>query len=469
MKNKIGEYFNKIKTNRKINIEEDPIVNWEKIIKKDKMVKKETIKNFMRVKFTMNNTIFKVPLYPKDSDTPLVKFFFNMIIDQEWKNKYENIYTLPNKKILETNYIIQDSNMNLIVNKLNFDVSFPATFATKRKILNGLPIYIKVSMSIIPNLKQSLIITDIILEPLLINLSVKQFIYLWEFYSMSMKFLYYDMAEKYIPLMKPEYLINGMPKRKKRTFKECFKRIAIAKKLKKKMKKDLKTLEKKGEKIDNVNTSSFNSYIECNVKIDHIVFTFFDTNNFRRMSLFNADFSNLYVKFLSNSKVKDKKNMGNAILEMMTASELPIEEYNLNNLGMYLNVLCNFEANYHNTILSEYEPLIEKIKIKVLMYQVASFMRNKCFVNIDEMINFNISSNAVRALNLFMFKYSEESEEKDKSKKDLKKEKSKSTKSFDFKLRRPMTHMKSQSLVANNEGAVISMFNHTGVELSFFF
>ena len=102
------------------------------------------------------------------------------------------------------------------------------------------------------------------------------------------------------------------------------------------------------------------------------------------------------------------------------------------------------------------------------MYQVASFMRNKCFVNIDEMINFNISSNAVRALNLFMFKYSEESEEKDKSKKDLKKEKSKSTKSFDFKKRRPMTHMKSQSLVANNEGAVISMFNHTGVELSFF-
>ena len=215
MKNKIDEYFNKIKTNRKINIEEDPIVNWEKIIKKDKMVKKETIKNFMRVKFTMNNTIFKVPLYPKDSDTPLVKFFFNMIIDQEWKNKYENIYTLPNKKILETNYIIQDSNMNLIVNKLNFDVSFPATFATKRKILNGLPIYIKVSMSIIPNIKQSLIITYIILEPLLINLSVKQFIYLWEFYSMSLKFLYYDMVEKYIPLMKPEYLINGIPKRKK--------------------------------------------------------------------------------------------------------------------------------------------------------------------------------------------------------------------------------------------------------------
>ena len=469
LKNKIDDYFNKIKANRKNNIEEDPIIKWEKIIKKDKIVKKETIKNFMRVKFTMNNTIFKVPLYPKDPDTPLVKFFFNMIYDQEWNNKYENIYTLPNKKILETNYIIQDSNMNLIVNKLNLDVSFPATFATKRKILNDLRIYIKVSMSIIPNLKQSLIITDIILEPLLINLSVKQFIYLWEFYSMSMKFLYYDMAEKYIPLMKPEYLINGIPKRKKKTFKECFKRIVIAKKLQKKMKKDLKILEKKGEKIDNVNTTNFNSYIECNVKIDHIVFTFFDTNNFRRISLFNADFSNLCVKFLSNSKVKDKKNMGNAILEMMTASELPIEEYNLNNLGMYLNVFCNFEANYHNTVLSEYEPLIEKIKIKVLMYQVASFMRNKCFVNIEEMINFNISSNAVRALNLFMFKYSEENEEKDKSIKGLKKEKSKSTKSLDFKMRRPMTHMKSQSLVANNEGAVISMFNHTGVELNFSF
>ena len=147
----------------------------------------------------------------------------------------------------------------------------------------------------------------------------------------------------------------------------------------------------------------------------------FDSNDFRRMALFNSDFSNLSVKFISNSICKDKKNMGNAIVEMITASELPIKEYNINNLGMYLEVYSTFEANYHNTILSEYEPLIERTKVKVLMYQVASFLRSKCLVDIDEMINCNISSNAVKALNLFMLKYSEDSEEIEIIKENIKK------------------------------------------------
>ena len=252
-------------------------------------------------------------------------------------------------------------------------------------------------------------------------------------------------------------------------FKQCIKRIILARKMQKKLKNDLKILKrKKGEKIDNINTASFNSYIECNVKINQIGFTVFDTNTFRRMSLFNADFSNLFVKYISNSKCKDKKNMGNAIIEMVTATEVPIEEYNLSNLGMYLDVSCTFEANYHNTVLSEYEPLIERIKIKVLMYQVASFMRSKCFVDMNEMINFNISSNAVKALNLFMFKYSEESADLEIM--NNRKLVIKSTKKLDtIKKKLPFRPMYSQAMVANNEGAVISVFNHTGVDLSFSF
>ena len=472
------KYVEKFQTKTKTH-KEDALTKWQKKLKEQKskrIVKREKIKNTLKVKFQMKNTIFKVPLYPKDSETPLVTFFFGMIYNQEWTNELENIYCLPNKKILETIYYVQDSKMNLIVNKLNLDVSFPSDnrfFYIKQKMLNDLRLYLQVSMSIIPKLKQSLIITDIILEPLLMNLSVKQFVYLMEFYNLSMKFLNYDMAEQYIPLMKPEYLIYGIPKRKKMTFKQCFKRIILAKKLQKKMKNDLRILKKdKGEKIENVNTIDFNSYIECNVKIDQIGMTFFDTNGFRRMALFNSDFSNLNVKFISNKIIKDKKNMGNAIVEMITASELPIEQYNLNNLGMYLDVSCSFEANYHNTILSEYEPLIERTNVKVLMYQVASFMRNKCFVNIDEMINFNMTSNGVKALNLFMLKYSEESEDLEIFKENAKitKEKKSNKSLLDFnKSRRPMRPMTNKRIVANNEGAVISIFNHTGVELSFSF
>ena len=111
------------------------------------------------------------------------------------------------------------------MNQVNLNVIFPSEksllmgpLINTSKILNDLRIFVKVSMGIIPKLEQSLINTTVILEPLLINLSVKQFIYIWDFYSLAMKFLYYDMAEHYIPLMKPEYLKSGIPKRRKMNF-----------------------------------------------------------------------------------------------------------------------------------------------------------------------------------------------------------------------------------------------------------
>ena len=40
----------------------------------------------------------------------------------------------------------------------------------------------------------------------------------------------------------------------------------------KQLKNELRTIKKEqGEKIDNVNTNNFNSYIECNVKVPQIM------------------------------------------------------------------------------------------------------------------------------------------------------------------------------------------------------
>ena len=204
------------------------------------------------------------------------------------------------------------------------------------------------------------------------------------------------------------------------------------------------------------------------------------------MPLFNADFSNMKVKFISNSKSKDKKNMGNAIVEMISAMEIPIEEYNKDNLAMYLDVNLTFEANYHNTNLSEFEPLIERMNCKVLMYQVASFMRSKLFVDVNDMINFNISSNAVKSLNLFLLIYNEKNEEMESFKEKIKLKNKKISTSNIINTnsnlistnnnignkqfpKRPFFMMNRKRMVVNNEGAVVSIFNHTGVNLNFSF
>jgi len=140
LKLQLNNYLEKL-NNRKENPVENAFDKWKSKIrdeKSGKLLKREKIKNTMRVKFIMNNTNFKVPLYPQNKDTPIVTFFFNMIYNQDWTNDYENIYTIPNKKILETIYYVQDSKMNVIVNKLNLEVSFPTdkifSFLMKKKL-----------------------------------------------------------------------------------------------------------------------------------------------------------------------------------------------------------------------------------------------------------------------------------------------------------------------------------------------
>ena len=61
--------------------------------------------------------------------------------------------------------------------------------------------------------------------------------------------------------------------------------------------------------------------------------------------------------------------MGKTKVEMVTTLKMLIDEYSVNNLEFF-----SFEINDHSTILIEFEPLIERININVLMYQVTSFI-----------------------------------------------------------------------------------------------
>ena len=82
---------------------------------------------------------------------------------------------------------------------------------------------------------------------------------------------------------------------------------------------------------------------------------------------------------------------------------------------MYINF--SLEINYFNLIINEFEPLMEKIAINYASMQICPFSRNKSALNINDIINFNISSNAIKVVNLFLLRYyQKETERKAKSK-----------------------------------------------------
>ena len=85
---------------------------------KKNFFKKEKIDSKITIIYNMKNTIFKIPLNPKDSDTPIVSFSFNLIYNQKMRNLYTNIWRLPQNLLIEKIYEIEDSTMNLLISKV---------------------------------------------------------------------------------------------------------------------------------------------------------------------------------------------------------------------------------------------------------------------------------------------------------------------------------------------------------------
>ena len=393
--------------------------------------KKEKIDSKITIIYNMKNTIFKIPLDAKKLGTPLISFSFNLIYNQKMRNLYTNILQIPQNLLIEKIYEIQDSTMNLLVSKVYLDIEFKnlerstLIYENEKLISNFRMALCSSSFLNIPQ-KQSINITDINLEPLFCKFGVRQMGKILEFYNKFNTFWFDFNNIKYIPLIKPEYISNGVvviePKKKK-TFRECVIRIMIANHIRKayKVRLDLiraKYKRKSKIKVDNIdNISDFNSHFETKIKFDKIIMTFYDNVSAERRLLLNLNIVQIFMKTLSNTIIKDKNNVYNTLSEMLVGEDVPFEKYNIDTLANFMNIYFGLEINYFNLVLNEFEPLMEKIKVNYLSMQTCTFSRKKNNLYINDMINFNISSNAIKVVNLFLLRYyQKETEKKEKAK-----------------------------------------------------
>jgi len=390
--------------------------------------KTEKVDSKITIVYKMKNTIFKIPLNPKDPNTPIFSFSFNLIYNQKIRNLYTNILQLPQNFIIEKTHEIQDSTMNLLISKVYLDIEFknyePSKFIyeNEKLVSNFRMSYYLSSFLYIPQ-EQSMTIIDIDLEPLFCKFGVKQMGKILDFYNKFNSFWFDFNNIKYIPYLKPEYVINGkvvINPNKKRTFRECVLRIMIATHIRRALNVQLKLIRSKYKKkikikVDNI--YDFNSHYEMNIKFGKIIMIFYDNISDERRLLLNLNFCQFFMKSISNTIIKDKNNVSNTIYEMITGEDLPIQKYNVDTLANYMNINFRLEINYFNLILNEFEPLMEKIKFDYLSMQTCSFSRKKNYININDIINFNISSNAIKVVNLFLLRYYQnESDKKFKKK-----------------------------------------------------
>jgi hypothetical protein len=194
------------------------------------------------------------------------------------------------------------------------------------------------------------------------------------------------------------------PKKKKYSIKKIFKKIFIRNQLNKVLKQTLKET-KPAEKGLFINTNKFNNHMGINCKIDKIGLVLFDNTQKSSIIMLEVNLTKLLVKMYMNSLVKNKDNMLLNIYEMLSGDILPRTHYNLNELGMYLDVIFSMDANYFNIMINDFEPLLERFNMGVTMLQVAPFTRTKGYVTTNDIINFNLSTDCIIALNKFLMSF----------------------------------------------------------------
>ena len=377
----------------------------------------ERIRNKMRIIFNMNNTMFKLPLDPNNINEPLFSMYFDLTFTMDATNVYDNIIALPSRKLLAQIYETKTSYMHISLSQCEFDMvyymqstrQFTHNLASERLVSN-FRFKCNIESYIAPYAEQSIMNIDVIMEPLILAFGMRQVRKLMKFSTISLEFLP-KLQEKYIPFIKPEHIQNGVimiPKRGKMSMKQVVKKVMVRNKFKKILKQkmtEVKENDKKKVKSLFINTNRFNNHMEINCKIDKISLILFDNTIEVKAIILEVNMTKLLVKMKTNSRIKDKENMSLALYETLTAEQLSRTKFNLTQLGSYIDVLFSMDANYFNINMNDFEPLLERFNMGVVMMQVAPFCKMKGYVTTNDIINLNISTDSVIALNKFLLTF----------------------------------------------------------------
>ena len=151
------------------------------------------------------------------------------------------------------------------------------------------------------------------------------------------------------------------------------------------------------------NIDSFSNFIECSFNQKSVSIKLYDyfKGSFRKILSINL--KEMSCVYLSNSDPKDATNFSNALIEMISGINFPIEIYDIKQLFQYCLFKFNFEINYFNLYLNQWESFLEPFSINIYLIQVLKRMRKRLEINSNEkIINFNISCNVLKILKIVM-------------------------------------------------------------------
>ena len=443
---------NNIEINTKNNDNSKNINNVDKDILSENNKKKIIYNTKFMFKINLKENYFLLPYDISTLACPILSFKLNMAYEQ---SKVTEIIKIFENKKKEPIKIIQKPNnsyMNIMIYESNFDLInydiLKKTFKYNKnedKILSNYRIIYTNKYINIPESKQSLSNMDILIEPILINICLDQLKDLLLFYNQLMKFLYENLYEIYIPYVKPENIISYKGKKyikkKNLTLKKIFWRVYIIVRFKKSFNKKIK--DKK----------ALNSTSNININMNRAKITIFSNENNSKRLLMELIMSKMYYKSINNTNPKSKINTTNELINVLSGIDIPLNDYIIHQLYKYMDISFIAHFNYYNLEYSTFEPIIEPLPFRYLAYQVDKIFRHKTLIESDNMINFNVSPDCIKVVNLFLSKYYSEKELMNKESKSASVE-------FNFNINNDLK---------KEDKIVLKIVNKTGLPIRFWF
>ena len=413
-------YENYLNTNQKMktNLEEPKKIEKDSY---DKYLKQNNNQNIIETnkksyifKIKLRENYILIPYNNTSSICPKLSFKINMIYEQSSETEIVKIYNNKKNILLYLKQRPDKSSINIIIYESDIDIikfDYRSNiFLLKKKenrILPNYRIQYTNNYTYLPSTKQILSKTDILIEPIIINMTLDELKDLTLFYNQLMKFLYENLYEIYIPYIKPENVIYSKGKKyikkKKITIKRLLWRIYIMYKIRKSF--DKMKANKKHTKDLNIK----NALNDMNININRFVITIFVNELDGKRLLLELKLLNFVLKSINNSNPYNRKNVENELLNIIAGIRVPLEEYIIYQFYRYADISFFFKLNYYNLEYSNFEPLIEPLPFQILSYQVDKIFKQRSIIKTGEIINFNISPASIKVLNLFLVKFYSES------------------------------------------------------------
>ena len=419
-------------------------------------------KSKMRINIKVKETFILFPLDDTKKKTKILRFKFISHCKINLDSEFDTIVD-GNNLLVRTNY--QSNNMKLSLKCLDTEFSI-ANFRNGQysidnicdRMIQGFRFQTNIhSFLLLPHKEKSVMVINVNLEPIIFNIGFRQTKAIIKFMPKLSKFLeemnkqYQDpvkelekqedikgeelnenniINEKIINeennlnlnrILSDDSLYSSVEEEKEKK-KEMDKKLAEQYKIRMmlKRKKELQKIEEEKKKLESKqkkptsNLDNINNMIDVKVVLEKTSVRFLDDSGRYLIPLLNIETSQTLIQYIQNSNSDSVENISNLILESISRKQVPLSDYDINEIGMYVEMVFNMSINFYNDRINDWEPILEKYSGCIKLDQIASFSRMRIDYLSDDFFNLNISIFSMNALNRVLKKFSQDEEEWDK-------------------------------------------------------